>query len=134
MVGLTEFSLQDNDFSGPIPRSFLQLGGLRQFFIAGNESLCVPGTSSFVAWLQGIQHHNGASCNAGDVAVLETLHELTGGTAWAESAGWLGGGAVEEWYGVTADSLGRVTALDLTRNGLAGTPPGQPGRTGSHGP
>ena len=122
MVGLTELSLQDNDFSGPIPQSFLQLGGLRQFFIAGNESLCVPGTSSFVAWLQGIQH-NGASCNAGDVAVLETLHELTGGTAWAESAGWLGGGAVEEWYGVTADSLGRVTALDLTRNGLAGKLP-----------
>ena len=122
MVGLTELSLQDNDLSGPIPQSFLQLDGLRQFFIAGNGSLCVPGTSSFVTWLQGIQH-NGTSCNAGDVAVLETLYELTGGTAWAESASWRGGGAVEEWYGVTADSLGRVTALDLTRNGLAGKLP-----------
>lgn len=28
-----------------------------------------------------------------------------------------------EWYGVSADSLGRITALDLTRNGLAGELP-----------
>ncbi len=126
MVGLTELSLQNNDLSGPIPQSLVQLNGLRQFFIAGNESLCVPGTSSFVAWLQGVQH-NGASCNAGDVAVLETLYELTDGADWTESGGWLGAGAVEEWFGVTADSLGRVTALDLTRNGLVGKLPARLG-------
>ena len=126
LVGLTELSLQNNALSGPIPRSFLQLDRLRRFFIGGNGSLCVPGTSSFVAWLQGMQH-NGAWCNAADVAALETLYELTGGAAWTESGGWLGAGAVEEWYGVTADSLGQVTGLDLTHNGLAGRLPASVG-------
>ena len=120
LAKLARLDLGENNLTGLVPQSFLLLRRLRDFRIDGNKSLCVPGTSAFVAWLQGIQHYNGASCNAGDVAVLETLYELTSGTAWNESAGWLGNGAVEEWYGVTADSLGRVTALDLTRNGLAG--------------
>ena len=122
LVGLTELSLQNNALSGPIPHSFLQLDRLRQFFIGGNGSLCVPGTSSFVAWLQGMEHH-GASCNAADVAALESLFEATGGKDWIESTGWRGEAAVEEWYGATADALGRVTELDLTRNGLVGQLP-----------
>ena len=122
LVGLTELSLQNNALSGPIPHSFLQLDRLRRFFIGGNGSLCVPGTSSFVAWLQGMEH-NGASCNAADVAALESLFEATGGKDWIESTGWRGEAAVEEWYGVTADALGRVTELDLTRNGLVGQLP-----------
>ena len=122
LVGLTELSLQNNALSGPIPHSFLQLDRLRQFFIGGNGSLCVPGTSSFVAWLQGMEH-NGASCNAADVAALESLFEATGGKDWIESTGWRGEAAVEEWYGVTADALGRVTELDLTRNELVGQLP-----------
>ena len=122
LVSLTSLSLQNNALSGPIPHSFLQLDRLRQFFIGGNGSLCVPGTSSFVAWLQGMEHH-GASCNAADVAALESLFEATGGKDWMESTGWRGEAAVEEWYGVTTDPLGRVTELNLTRNGLAGRLP-----------
>ncbi len=125
LANLARLDLGENNLTGPVPQSFLLLRRLRDFRIDGNKSLCVPGTSAFVAWLQGL--FEGASCNAADIAVLETLYELTGGTAWAESAGWLGGGAVEEWYGVTADSLGRVTELDLTRNGLAGRLPARLG-------
>ena len=40
------------------------------------------------------------------------------------SDGWLGEDAVSEWYGVQADSLGRVTGLDLSGNGLEGRVPG----------
>ena len=124
LVNLARLDLRENNLTGPVPQSFLLLRRLRDFRIDGNKSLCVPGTSAFVAWLQGLFE---GACNAADIAVLETLYELTGGTAWNESAGWLGNGAVEEWYGVTADSLGRVTALDLTRNGLAGRLPAQLG-------
>ena len=120
LVNLARLDLRENNLTGPVPQSFLLLRRLRDFRIDGNKSLCVPGTSAFVAWLQGLFE---GACNAADIAVLETLYELTGGTAWNESAGWLGNGAVEEWYGVTADSLGRVTELDLTRNGLAGRLP-----------
>ena len=124
LANLTGLDLWGNQLTGPIPQSFLQLDRLFGFQVGRNESLCVPGSSAFVAWLRGIEDRDDDSetvfCNAADVAALQSLFEATGGTAWTESAGWLGNGAVEEWYGITADSLGRVTELDLTRNGLAG--------------
>ena len=122
---LTDLWLDNNDLSGPIPQSFLQLARLRDFHIAGNGSLCVPGTSPFVAWLRGIERQDGAStsCNATDMAALKSLFEATGGTDWTESAGWGVDAVLEEWYGISADSLGRVVTLDLTRNGLAGRLP-----------
>ena len=125
LASLTELSVVDNKLSDPIPQSLLQLDRLRDFHIAENGSLCVPGTSLFVAWLKGRERHDGASnsCNAADVAALKSLFEANNGPDWTESAGWRGDGAVEEWYGVSADPLGRVTALDLTRNGLSGPLP-----------
>ena len=125
---LTNLELLDlgyNALSGPIPQSFLQLDRLERFFIPGNEGLCVPGTSAFVAWLRSIEDRDEEEslCNATDVAALKVLYEVTGGTAWTESVGWPGDGAVEDWHGVTSDSLGRVTILDLSRNGLAGRLP-----------
>ena len=49
------------------------------------------------------------------------MFRLTGGAGWTNAQGWLDDGLVlEEWHGVRTDSLGRVTALDLERNGLSG--------------
>ncbi len=127
LANLVNLSLQFNDLTGAIPRSFLTLDRLRSFLVLGGNSLCVPGTSGFDLWLSGLDvdvpHPTDHFCNAADVAALTALYEATGGDGWTESAGWLGDGAVEEWYGVSADSLGRVTALDLTRNGLVGKLP-----------
>ena len=125
LVSLTSLDLRNNALSGPIPQSFLQLDRLRDFHIAGTGSLCVPGTPPFVAWVQGMDRHDGGlnACNAADVAALKSLFEATRGADWTESTGWRGEGAVEEWHGITADSLGRVTELDLTRNGLVGQLP-----------
>lgn len=130
--GLTELlylNLSVNSLSGLIPQSFLQMDKLILFYIFDNENLCVPGTSPFVSWLREIEGRDEPEnlCNAADAAALTSLYETTGGTAWTESAGWLGDGAVEEWYGVTTDSLGRVKELDLARNGLAGRLPGDLG-------
>jgi len=118
--------LDKNALAGPIPQSFLQLDRLRLFQIEGNKGLCVPGTSVFVAWLREIANPDDESesmCNAADIRALMQLHEATGGSAWIEADGWTSDGAVGDWYGVTADSLGQVTELDLTRNGLAGQLP-----------
>ena len=125
LANLMRLSLNSNNLMGPIPTTFLQLQGLSGFYIDDNESLCVPGTSAFVAWLQRIEGRDEEStrCNAADVAALESLFEATGGADWTNSTGWLGDGAVEEWHGVGSDSLGHVTELDLARNGLAGKIP-----------
>ena len=123
LANLTEMYLWGNDLSGPIPSSFLRLNQLRVLSFVYTQ-LCTPGTIAFVEWLRNKDLYDGsASCNAADVAVLTSLHEATGGAAWADSRGWLEEEALENWYGVTADSIGRLTMLDLTENGLTGQLP-----------
>ncbi|MYI46655.1 MAG: hypothetical protein F4123_09825, partial [Gemmatimonadetes bacterium] len=126
LANLTGLHLWRNQLTGPIPPSFSQLAALRYFSI-GENTLCAPGTSVFAAWLQTLEYHDATitGCNAADVAALKSLYEAAGGTGWTESGGWPDGDFVEDWHGVTADSLGRVTELDLARNGLEGElPPG----------
>ena len=127
LAKLTEMYLWANNLSGPVPSSFLQLSQLRVFSFVYTQ-LCTPGTTAFVEWLRNKRLDGGpVSCNAVDVAVLTSLHEATGGAAWADSGGWLEDQALENWYGVTADSIGRLTTLDLTGNGLSGQLPSQLG-------
>ncbi|MDE0081064.1 MAG: hypothetical protein OXT72_00260, partial [Gammaproteobacteria bacterium] len=125
LANLTELYLGFNNLTGPIPPGFVRLEQLRLLNVGGNE-LCVPGTAVFAAWLRAVERHDaeGVGCNAADLAALKQLYEAASGADWIESAGWSSDGPVEDWHGVTADSLGRVTALDLTRNGLAGRLPG----------
>ncbi len=120
--------LSGNQLTGPIPPSFLQLEQLGYFYFSDNLGLCAPGTTGFVDWLKGIEQHDGPYCNQSDVAVIESLYQATGGANWTNSDGWLGEGAVSDWYGIRADSLGRVTGLDLSDNGLEGRVPGNLGQ------
>ncbi len=125
LVNLDWLQLAFNKLTGPIPQSFLQLDKLQTFQIRRNEGLCVPGVSAFVTWLQGIERRDDsdAFCNESDRKVLASLFERAGGSRWTNADGWVGGPALDEWHGVRADSLGRVAALDLERNGLSGRLP-----------
>ena len=129
LVNLWQLALSWNKLEGAIPQSFLQLDNLQVFYIRRNEGLCLPGTSAFVAWHEGIEDRDesGALCNESDQKVLESLFERAGGSDWTNADGWGSGPALDEWHGIRADSLGRVTALDLSRNGLAGRLPGSLG-------
>ncbi len=117
---LTSLSLESNDLTGPVPRGLLELQALYAFTFGGNDGLCTPGTSAFVAWLGDIRQAEGPFCNARDISVLTSLHEAAGGSHWTNADGWLGDASLDQWFGVTADPLGRVTALDLGENGLVG--------------
>ncbi|MXX72101.1 MAG: hypothetical protein F4Y73_09590 [Gemmatimonadetes bacterium] len=116
---LRDMWLHYNRFTGPFPQSLLDIPISNLAWNCGAHGLCVPGTSDFVGWLEGISQE-GPFCNASDQATLSNLFKSTGGNGWSESAGWLGGPALEEWHGVQTDSLGRVTALHLSDNGLSG--------------
>ena len=122
LAKLERLYLDNNDLTGPLPSSFLKLDRLHRFRIAENESLCVPGIVAFATWIEGIEEPDAApvSCNAADVFELVLLFEVAGGSDWKNSDGWLNGFAVDGWHGVSADSLGRVLALDLADNGLSG--------------
>ena len=125
---LTVLWVQANELTGPIPRSFLSLP-LKQFYWrhpAEDGSPCPPGTSEFVEWLHTMapaDRSSGPFCNDPDQAVLGTFFRATDGEGWTETAGWLDGPVLEEWHGVSTDSLGHVTTLRLSNNGLSGVLP-----------
>ena len=127
LANLAVLALDDNRLTGAMPASFLGLGRLGSFRIGDNGGLCIPGTADFVAWWQAIDRTEGPLCNMADVAALNALYEATAGAAWINADGWLEGETVSAWHGVAADSIGRVAALDLSRNGLSGELPGQLG-------
>ncbi len=123
LSNLERLSLNNNALTGPLPRSLLQLVNLTWLHFRGNDGLCAPGTAEFAAWIEGIERSEAPFCNEADREALERLFETAGGTGWTKSDGWRATPALGEWHGVTADFLGRVEALDLSGNGLAGKVP-----------
>ena len=120
---LTLIGLRNNNLSGPIPESFLELDLVDLFRFDSNADLCAPGTIDFFIWLEGIENTSGPYCNESDTGALNQLYETAGGAEWTNSTGWLETPALAQWYGVTADDLGRVVTLDLGGNGLEGRLP-----------
>ena len=55
---------------------------------------------------------------ATDRAALVALYNTTGGANWTNNTNWLTNEALSEWHGVTTNSDGRVTELNLSRNQL----------------
>ena len=121
---LRRLGINQNILTGRIPSGFLHLEGLRLFHFADNRSLCISGSADFAEWLTQLEVYVGPLCNEGDRRVLVSLYEATGGSDWDRSTGWLGDGLLNDWHGVSVGSLGRVTTLDLSDNGLAGRVPG----------
>ena len=124
LASLTRLQLGSNSLTGTTPRSLLDLTKLTRFYFQGNEGLCAPGVAGFADWLGAMEDTSGPYCNESDLGVLNLLYETSGGPDWTNSSRWLETPALDEWYGVTADTLGRVVTLDLSRNGLAGELPG----------
>ena len=128
LTNLQTLHIVRNALSGPLPRSLLELESLRTLTFGSNDGLCAPGTADFSEWLEGLPSSNGPYCNESDRMVLRSLYEAATGTGWSDSRGWLEGVVLDEWYGVGTDPIGRVTELDLNRNGLAGRLPPQLGQ------
>ena len=60
---------------------------------------------------------------ATDKAALVALYNATDGANWTPNTNWTSDMALSSWHGVTTNSDGRVTRLDLDDNGLVGTLP-----------
>ncbi len=122
-VELDSLFLNDNELTGPVPHALLRLERLSAFDFSDNEGLCVPANAVFREWGSGLARLDGPDCAQRDTEVLRLFHQATGGSAWANSNGWLGDALLSDWFGVDTDSIGRVTVLDLPENGLSGTMP-----------
>ena len=62
---------------------------------------------------------------ATDRAALAALYNATGGANWEVNTNWLSGRPLGEWYGVTANSSGSVTRINLEYNELTGAIPAE---------
>ena len=60
---------------------------------------------------------------ATDKAALVALYNATDGPNWTTNTNWTSEEPLSSWHGVSTNSDGRVTALVLNNNGLAGTLP-----------
>ena len=58
-----------------------------------------------------------------DRDALIALYRATDGPNWTNKENWLSNRPPDEWYGVTTNSAGRVTWLELSDNGLKGSLP-----------
>ena len=65
---------------------------------------------------------------AEDRAVLEALYHATGSANWRYNDNWLSDAPLGEWYGITTDSSGRVTRIELVENRLTGPIPPELGQ------
>ena len=58
-----------------------------------------------------------------DRDILVAIYNDTEGESWTNDTNWMSDASLERWYGVTVDSDGRVTALNLPNNNLRGSLP-----------
>ena len=62
-----------------------------------------------------------------DREVLELLYDATGGPDWTDSTNWKTDAPLDDWFGVTTDTDGRVTWLEMNGNSLVGLIPAELG-------
>ena len=112
----------NRDLFGPLPRSLVNLGQLRDLPFDGTD-ICAPADQVFQEWLEGL-NWSGEVCDDTELdhrELLMALHASAGGANWTADANWGSDRPLDEWHGVTADTASRVMELDLSANGLAGT-------------
>ena len=128
LARLRHLALDNNQLTGPVPLELSNLLQLTTLRLSGNQLTgCVPAELNEVA-ANDLANLNLPDCaldtsDPVDRAALVAFYEATGGPHWTNSSGWLSGAPIGEWYGVTANSAGRVTRLVLPSNQLSGTLP-----------
>ncbi len=81
------------------------------------------GNASLTATSGPVSNSAPVAVHSLDRATLMDLYVGTRGGEWTNNDGWGTGAAVGSWYGVTANANSRVTAIDLSENGLSGQLP-----------
>ena len=130
LASLKVLDLSNNEgLSGLLPRSFIGLNPER-LILSGTE-VCAPPDPEFTQWLGRIFHADVIVCTTDirpDYYALAAFYQSTNGPGWTNSDNWLSDKPLGTWYGVSTDSDGRVTKLDLGKNNLRGQIPSEIGK------
>ena len=149
-MGMVEgLDLPNNNLQGALPPEIAGLANLRNLNLSRNEELvgplrlkltqlsllslnlegthlCSPTDTVFKSWLNSIPYRLVADCaelNTDALVALVGLYASTGGKNWTNDENWLSQATLSAWHGVTVDTEGRVTGLDLSDNNLSGALP-----------
>jgi len=88
---------------------------------ATRSDTCASCTEDDTIW--GRTTCSSAAADVNDRQVLVSLYNALGGRSWTRDDNWLNlDGDVCNWYGITCTN-GLVSTIDLSDNGLSGTPP-----------
>ena len=123
---LARVELEGNEgLTGLLPRSMIGLEFL-QVLSYGATDLCAQVDDEFQEWLRKIPDGSRADCDVAQVErlALTDLHDVTGGSSWANRGAWATDAPLGEWHGVSTRD-GRVVGLALSANGLSGPLPAE---------
>jgi len=157
LTKLKEMSLYSNDFDGYLPSELGDLQQLTLITLGENQFTgCYPDSisnfCSFSEWTDNMYMSSGNNfaadwedfcdtgagsyssntcipCRQSDSLALVALYEATNGASWTDT--WDLFLPIRDWYGISLDSSGCVTYIDMDGNNLQGTIPYQIGDLGS---
>ncbi|WP_420448604.1 Ig-like domain-containing protein [Candidatus Palauibacter sp.] len=117
--------LGNPELTGPLPPTLTDLTALKRMSLSDTD-LCVPPTTAFGLWLQGLDEVWADPCEIvedKDRNILKEFYRWTNGEDWSNSENWLTDAPLDDWHGVTADTADVVSGLELGDNGLSGIVP-----------
>ncbi len=133
---LVTLNLTKNLLTGAIPPGLDNLLDLQSLTLSGNRLTgCIPASLQFIRNHDldkvGLPFCDVPTPTPGPTptpatterGALIALYEATGGANWSDKRNWLTDEPISMWYGVSTDSSGRVTDLDLSHNRLTGELP-----------
>ena len=120
LTGLSVVALSGNGLTGPFPWWLNELDDLLIIHLAGNEFTgCMPADLLNIL-IEDLSDTRLPTCRE----ALTTFYFATGGPQWQHSTNWRDPDSpLAQWFGVTTDDAGRVTAIDLSANRLTGSLP-----------
>ena len=65
---IQRLAINDNEFSGQLPRTLTRLTFMRLFYFHDNDGLCAPADTDFQDWLVGIRDVRGDTCTSSSPA------------------------------------------------------------------
>jgi Leucine-rich repeat (LRR) protein len=143
LKNLQSLTLNENQLSGPIPSAVSNLKKLDTLWLGANPKLTCWETQAALDWALSLFSYSGPTgiCNLSflplvygieeqpeEWVALMALYNSTRGEYWANKTGWFTDDPYCEWYGVTCNSEGYVSRLDLNGNHLNGSLPAEIGK------
>ncbi len=119
LTGLTVLELSENSLTGIFPWWLKELDELMILHASGNQLTgCMPAELLRI-WIDDLDRMHLPTCRE----ALGAFYSDAGGSQWARKDNWNSDAPLSQWFGIAADNDGRVTAIKLPRNQLAGTLP-----------